>query len=244
MTEEERDAGDTWLTLAEIAEELRVNPATVRQWVSRGQLKASRAGVRKWIVRRSDLQRMLAATNPDGIDSGDAVGPASTPFRADARVRPEQEQSAPRHVGADATGENAAKLVQYASQALDDAIEASAFALPSPGYLDRIRAIADSFEQLSAAIMHASRTARLRWPGRGGFGKDAIPYELRSGGNRPFREGLWDEFDAAVDTLAIALTGDDMPTLAESLGDVGEALRVVAEKLERDGAWQVGYGAA
>ena len=40
--------------------ELRVNPATVRLWVSKGQLKASRAGVRKWIVRRSELQRMLA----------------------------------------------------------------------------------------------------------------------------------------------------------------------------------------
>ena len=60
---EEREVADPWLTLAEIAEELRVNPATVRLWVSKGQLKASRAGVRKWIVRRSDLERMLAATN-------------------------------------------------------------------------------------------------------------------------------------------------------------------------------------
>jgi excisionase family DNA binding protein len=244
LTEEERDAADTWLTLAEIAQELRVNPATVRQWVSRGQLKASRAGVRKWIVRRSDLQRMLGATNSDGIDSGDAAGADSPPFRAEARARPEQEQSAPGYVGADATRENAAKLVQYASRSLDDAFAASAFALPSPGYLDRIRAIAEGFEQLSAAITHASRAARLRWPGGGAFGRDDIPYELRPGGNRPFREGLWDEFDAAVDTLAIALTGDDMPTLADSLREVGEALRVVAEELERDGAWQVGYDAA
>ncbi len=63
LTEEEREAADPWLTLAEIAAELRVNPATVRQWVSKGQLKASRAGVRKWIVRRSDLDRMLDETN-------------------------------------------------------------------------------------------------------------------------------------------------------------------------------------
>ena len=66
MTEEERDAADPWLTLAEIADELRVNPATVRQWVTKGQLKASRAGVRKWIVRRSELERMLAATRRRG----------------------------------------------------------------------------------------------------------------------------------------------------------------------------------
>ena len=69
LTDEERDPADPWLTLAEIAAELRVNPATVRLWVSKGQLKASRAGVRKWIVRRSDLDRMLAETNltPDEV---------------------------------------------------------------------------------------------------------------------------------------------------------------------------------
>jgi excisionase family DNA binding protein len=63
-------ASDPWLTLAGIADELRVNPATVRLWVSKGQLKASRAGVRKWIVRRSDLEQMLAETNPAAADLG------------------------------------------------------------------------------------------------------------------------------------------------------------------------------
>jgi excisionase family DNA binding protein len=52
---------DPWLTLAEIADELRVNPSTVRLWVSQGRLPASRAGRRKWLVRRSELERMLAA---------------------------------------------------------------------------------------------------------------------------------------------------------------------------------------
>jgi excisionase family DNA binding protein len=40
-------AEDPWLTLAEIAAELRVNPSTVRLWVSQGRLRASRAGQRK-----------------------------------------------------------------------------------------------------------------------------------------------------------------------------------------------------
>ena len=41
MTDREPDpAADPWLTLAEIANELRVNPATVRLWVSRGKLNA------------------------------------------------------------------------------------------------------------------------------------------------------------------------------------------------------------
>ena len=54
------DEADPWLTLAEIAAELRVVPATVRLWISRGQLNATRPGRRKLLVRRSELDRMLA----------------------------------------------------------------------------------------------------------------------------------------------------------------------------------------
>jgi len=50
---------DPWLTLAEIAAELRVVPATVRLWIARGQLPATRPGQRKLLVRRSDVDRML-----------------------------------------------------------------------------------------------------------------------------------------------------------------------------------------
>jgi hypothetical protein len=32
---------DPWLTVAEIARELRINPATVRLWVSKGRLPVS-----------------------------------------------------------------------------------------------------------------------------------------------------------------------------------------------------------
>jgi len=55
------DLEDPWLTVAEIANELRVNPATVRLWVSKGTLPAMRAGQRKLLIRRSDLDRMLEA---------------------------------------------------------------------------------------------------------------------------------------------------------------------------------------
>jgi len=55
------DLDDPWLTVAEIASELRVNPATVRLWVSKGTLPATRAGQRKLLIRRSDLDAMLEA---------------------------------------------------------------------------------------------------------------------------------------------------------------------------------------
>jgi excisionase family DNA binding protein len=58
------EQSDPWPTLAEIASELRVNPATVRLWISRGKLSAMRAGQRKLLVRRSELDRMLDEPEP------------------------------------------------------------------------------------------------------------------------------------------------------------------------------------
>lgn len=49
--------------VAEIAAELRVNPAKIRLWVSKGKLKAMRAGQRKLLVQRSELNRMLEASS-------------------------------------------------------------------------------------------------------------------------------------------------------------------------------------
>jgi excisionase family DNA binding protein len=74
-------APDCWLTLAEIAAELRVNPATVRQWIARGRLSATRPGPRKLLVRRSDLDRML---NQPGSRS---QAPVSLNDRIDALER-------------------------------------------------------------------------------------------------------------------------------------------------------------
>lgn len=62
--DEKHATDDPWLTLAEIAQELRVGPATVRLWISRGRLKAMRPGQRKLLVRRSELQRMLDGSDP------------------------------------------------------------------------------------------------------------------------------------------------------------------------------------
>ena len=50
---------DPWLTVAEIADELRLTPATIRTWIADGTLQAKRAGKRKWLVRRSELDLML-----------------------------------------------------------------------------------------------------------------------------------------------------------------------------------------
>src|SRR5205823_4692061 len=146
---------------------LRVNPATVRLWVSKGQLKASRAGVRKWIVRRSDLERMLAATNPqvDEVVGRPAARQSPAPSRLSTAETEDEDESTPRFLSPAGTGESAAKLVQYASNSLDDAVNASAYAPPGPGYLDRVRAIAEACEHFAATSLHASKTAGVSWKG-------------------------------------------------------------------------------
>jgi excisionase family DNA binding protein len=45
----------------------------VRLWVSQGRLPASRAGRRKWLVRRSELERMLAAEDSRRAKSVDRL---------------------------------------------------------------------------------------------------------------------------------------------------------------------------
>jgi excisionase family DNA binding protein len=75
------DAPDSWLTIAEIAAELRVNPATVRLWIARRRLPATRPGQRKLLVRRSDVDRML------GHYGGRSQAPVSLSDRIDALER-------------------------------------------------------------------------------------------------------------------------------------------------------------
>src|ERR1022692_3801404 len=60
------DWDDPWLTPAEIAKEIRVNAATIRLWISKGLLPATRAGQRKLLVRRSEVMRLLAENSSAG----------------------------------------------------------------------------------------------------------------------------------------------------------------------------------
>jgi excisionase family DNA binding protein len=49
---------DTFLTVAEVAEMLKLNQQTVRNWIDQGSLPALRVG-RRVRIRRSDLERLL-----------------------------------------------------------------------------------------------------------------------------------------------------------------------------------------
>jgi excisionase family DNA binding protein len=58
---------EEFLTVAEVAELLKINQQTVRNWIDRGELAAVRAG-RRVRIRRSALDEVLTAvTNPKPV---------------------------------------------------------------------------------------------------------------------------------------------------------------------------------
>ena len=73
---------DDALTIPQIAQQLRVHPATVRLWINQGRLKAQRASPSpqaRWWVRPEDLQAML-----------DERPPAGSPVQSDYRPGPDE----------------------------------------------------------------------------------------------------------------------------------------------------------
>jgi excisionase family DNA binding protein len=68
---------DDLLTVNEIAQSLRVNPQTVRNWIDREQLTAIRVGSRRVRVRRQDLDAFVGART--GLKSPAPTGPEKPP---------------------------------------------------------------------------------------------------------------------------------------------------------------------
>lgn len=74
------DFTESFLTVAEVAEMLKLNQQTVRNWIDQGSLPALRVG-RRVRIRRSDLERVLAAgaTSPESSPAAGG-GPSAEDF--------------------------------------------------------------------------------------------------------------------------------------------------------------------
>ncbi len=71
------ESEESYLTVAEVAETLKLNQQTVRNWIDQGSLPALRVG-RRVRIKRSDFERVLeesysggAAAPAGGAPSGD-----------------------------------------------------------------------------------------------------------------------------------------------------------------------------
>jgi excisionase family DNA binding protein len=71
---------ETFLTVAEVAEMLKLNQQTVRNWIDQGRLPALRVG-RRVRIRRSDLEKVLQeSSTTSGGSAPRETGPSAEDF--------------------------------------------------------------------------------------------------------------------------------------------------------------------
>ncbi len=221
---------DPWLTVAEIAEELRVNPATVRLWISRGRLKAMRAGQRKLLVRRSELVRMLALTDPSRAAPHPPRMPQ--PLRP-VFSRPLAGQVARARANMDpAVIREAIQTMQEAEAVFETAVQESDNAPPDPGFPQRLRAIADASLQRGEALERASLIPGFTWTPVSDPVAVIRSHELRPGANRPGPPHDWRHYEMAVERLSIAVQGNVVSLVAIEFQQIGWVLNKIADALE------------
>jgi excisionase family DNA binding protein len=231
MTDPEPNpSDDPWLTVAEFAQEMRVRPVTVRAWIAKGQLKATRAGQRKWLVRRSELARMLEqGDGAPAVPAPPALRPAEL-LEPDDRPPELWEAMAEEAVA----NERERQERDYAMAAYEweIALEQSRMAPPDARFVSRIRQIALAASRRGAAIRECMEDPSFVWepiPNSKGM---TLSYELRPGGVRPGPKDAWDRVDRVVKRLGIALEGDSGSAVASALRDLASAMTGVADAIE------------
>jgi excisionase family DNA binding protein len=77
---ESSDREESFLTVAEVAEILKLNQQTVRNWIDQGSLPALRVG-RRVRIKRSDFERVLEQSYSSGLGSAASDrGPTAEDF--------------------------------------------------------------------------------------------------------------------------------------------------------------------
>jgi excisionase family DNA binding protein len=238
------------MTIAEFAEEMRVRPVTVRSWISKGQLRATRGGRRKWLVRRSELSRMLEQ------GGGSTVVPK--PPAAPSDERPDWDDYPPEvleQMAKRAAEDAQAQLDQDDAESAYDweiALEQSRMAPPDARFARRIRHIAQAAQRRAAVLRECIDDSSFVWRPEPGSRGLTLSYELRPGGNRPGPKDAWDRVDRVVARLGIALEGASASAAASAFSDLASAMNDVAGAIENrprtspepdDGAGPVDDGA-
>lgn len=73
------DPDEEYLTVAEVAETLKLNQQTVRNWIDQGSLPALRVG-RRVRIKRSDFRRILDQGYSGSPAAAAPVGPSAEDF--------------------------------------------------------------------------------------------------------------------------------------------------------------------
>ena len=93
------DAEESFLTVADVAELLKLNQQTVRNWIDQGSLPAVRVG-RRVRIKRSDFDRILEAGYTGASAAGaPEAGPTAEDFWGGDAVAVADPGASPRHGG-------------------------------------------------------------------------------------------------------------------------------------------------
>jgi len=223
----EDDPNDPWLTLAEIAEELRLSPATIRSWISKGTLRAMRAGQRKWLVRRSEVERMLRGDDlGDDTPEGEAAATREFDTILPPQLSPHWSDEAREHV-------TAKGWLGVAESEWQAALRSSEMAPPDAWFAFRIRQLADAAARKAAALGLVATEADAELVPQPAARGVPLSYELRPGGNRPGPTTLWKRFDAAVAQVGKALAGSEVAALQRAMEKLSIVMHELADALER-----------
>jgi excisionase family DNA binding protein len=221
---------DPWMTVAEFAQEMRVRPVTVRSWIAKGQLKATRAGQRKWLVRGSELARILEqGEGVTALPPPPALRPAEF-LEPDDRPPEMWDQMAEEAV--EEERERQDQDYAMAAYEWEIALEQSRMAPPDGRFASRIRHIAQAASRRAAAIRECVEDPGFVWKAIPDSNGMTLSYELRPGGARPGPKDAWDRVDRVVTRLGIALEGDSGSAVASALRDLSSAMTGVADAIE------------
>jgi excisionase family DNA binding protein len=231
---DEDPADDPWMTVAEFAAEMRARPVTVRSWIAKGQLRATRAGQRKWLVRRSELTRML--------EQGD--GPHASPLppprpRAERSILDEYPPEVLQQIVDEAAADALVQLEQDDAMAAYDwalALEQSRFAPPNARFASRIRDIATAAAVRAATIRERMHETGFAWTSVPDSAGMTLSYELRPGGIRPGPKDAWERFDRVVTRLGAAMEDTSASAVASAFSDLASAMNDVADAIENRSA--------
>jgi excisionase family DNA binding protein len=222
---------DPWMTIAEFADEMRVRPVTVRSWIAKGQLTATRAGQRKWLARRSELARMLQQGDDVTALPPPPVSPRVEVTEPDNRPAEMWERLAEEAIGQER--ERHEQDYAMADYEWEIALEQSRMAPPDARFASRMRHIAQAAASRAGSIRECMEDRSFEWrpvPDSTGM---TLSYELRPGGTRPGPKDGWDRFDRVVTRLGAAMEGDSASAVASALRDLASAMTDVADAIEK-----------
>ncbi len=203
-------------------------PATIRSWVTKGTLRATRAGERKWLVRRSELDRVLAGESQLDETNYDSPPPEGGWRSMDTIESPLRSP----HWSEEARqGVRPRSWHGVAETEWRSALRASAMAPPDDGFVGRLLEIAIAAARKAAALAGLDEEPGPWWARQGAIPNLALSYELRPGGNRPGPSDLWVTFDATVGQLNDAMEAHSAPAEQAALEALSLVLHEIAEAI-------------